>query len=61
MNFNITTLVKAIIGGAGLGFAISGGLSMLIPAFTVTTSVAYTFAIVGAVIMGGLAAKGRVA
>ncbi|HBE9178341.1 hypothetical protein [Serratia fonticola] len=61
MNFNVTTLVKAIIGGAGLGFAISGGLSMLIPAFTVTTGVAYAFAIVGAVIIGGLAAKGRVA
>lgn len=61
MNFNVTTLVKAIIGGAGLGFAISGGLSMLIPAFTVTAGVAYAFVIVGAIIIGGLAAKGRVA
>lgn len=61
MDFNMTTLMKAIIGGAGLGFALSGGLSMLIPAFTVTAGVAYAFALTGAVVVGGLAAKGSIA
>ena len=41
MELNIITLMKALIGGAGSGFALSGGLSMIIPTFTVTTGVAY--------------------
>lgn len=49
MDFNITTLMKAMIGGAGLGFALTGGLSMLIPAFVVTDSIACGSAIIGAI------------
>ncbi|HII2410666.1 TPA: hypothetical protein ACYZ3U_000635 [Escherichia coli] len=53
MELNIITLMKALIGGAGSGFAISGGLSMIIPTFTVTTGVAYLFAITGGLAMAG--------
>ncbi|MCK7105940.1 MULTISPECIES: hypothetical protein [Enterobacter cloacae complex] len=49
MEINIITLLKAIIGGAGLGFALPGGLSFLLPAFTVTATIAYGFAVAGAV------------
>ncbi|HBR5209056.1 TPA: hypothetical protein L9Y05_002415, partial [Klebsiella pneumoniae] len=49
MEINIITLMKAIIGGAGLGFALPGGLSFVIPAFTVTAGIAYGFALAGAV------------
>lgn len=49
MEINIITLLKAIIGGAGLGFALPGGLSFLLPAFTVTAGIAYAFAVAGAV------------
>nr|DAY74337.1 MAG TPA: hypothetical protein [Caudoviricetes sp.] len=57
MELSIITMMKAVIGGAGAGFAISGGLSMLIPAFTVTAGIAYLFATIGAVAGGAIAAK----
>ncbi len=57
MEFSIITLMKAVIGGAGAGFALSGGLSMLIPAFTVTAGIAYLFATIGAVAAGAIVAK----
>ncbi len=60
MNFNLSTLLKAIIGGAGAGFALSGGLSLLIPAFTVTATSAYIFAALGGITVGALAVKGAV-
>ncbi|HHA1260456.1 TPA: hypothetical protein ACOELY_000508 [Enterobacter kobei] len=49
MEINVITLMKAIIGGAGLGFALPGGLSFVLPAFTVTTGIAYSFAVAGAI------------
>ncbi|PJI67021.1 hypothetical protein [Serratia sp. TKO39] len=61
MELSIITLMKGIIGGAGAGVATVGGLSMLIPAFTVTAGIAYLSATIGAVLVGTLAAKGRIA
>ncbi|HCM9607653.1 MULTISPECIES: hypothetical protein [Enterobacter cloacae complex] len=49
MEINVITLMKAIIGGAGLGFALPGGLSFVLPAFTVTAGIAYSFAVAGAI------------
>ncbi|EOC1317142.1 hypothetical protein ACI09J_001764 [Cronobacter turicensis] len=49
MEINLITFMKAIIGGAGLGFALPGGLSFVLPAFTVTAGIAYGFALAGAV------------
>ena len=54
MEIKVITLMKAIIGGAGLGFALPGGLSFLIPAFTVTAGIAYSFALAGAVVLPAL-------
>lgn len=54
MEINVITLMKAIIGGASLGFALPGGLSFLIPAFTVTAGIAYSFALAGAVALPAL-------
>jgi len=51
MDLNIITLLKAVIGGAGLGFAFPGGLSFVLPAFTVTAGIAYGFAMAGAVML----------
>lgn len=49
MEINVITLMKVIIGGAGLGFALPGGLSFVLPAFTVTAGIAYSFAVAGAI------------
>ncbi|GKX40027.1 hypothetical protein SOASR014_37660 [Pectobacterium carotovorum subsp. carotovorum] len=57
MNIRFDTLMKAIIGGAGAGFALPGGISMIIPTFTVTASVAYAFAITGSVLLTGFYIK----
>ncbi|AJJ61681.1 hypothetical protein [Yersinia aldovae] len=54
---DIMTLLKALIGGAGAGFALSGGLSLLIPALTVTTSFAFTFAALGGIVTAGVYLK----
>ncbi|WP_279205125.1 hypothetical protein [Obesumbacterium proteus] len=61
MELNIITLFKAIIGGAGLGFALPGGLSFLLPAFTVTASIAYAFAVAGAVALPAIYAVRKLA
>lgn len=61
MRLNFDTLMKAIIGGAGLGFALPGGLSFLIPAFTVTAGIAYGFALAGAVALPALYAARKLA
>lgn len=45
--------MKALIGGAGAGFALTGGLSFLVPALTVTASLAFTFAAIGGVLIAG--------
>ncbi|APM69376.1 hypothetical protein JQ504_10460 [Klebsiella pneumoniae] len=61
MEINIITLMKAIIGGAGLGFALPGGLSFVIPAFTVTAGIAYGFALAGAVALPAIYAARKFA
>ncbi|WP_049612099.1 hypothetical protein [Yersinia pekkanenii] len=57
MEISIIALMKALIGGAGAGFALTGGLSLLIPALTVTASFAFTFAALGGVVTTGLYLK----
>lgn len=54
MEISIITLMKAFIGGAGAGFAFSGGLSFLVPALTITTSLAFTFSAIGSVLITGI-------
>ncbi|MFL4555781.1 hypothetical protein ACH19I_04195 [Yersinia kristensenii] len=54
MKTNFITLMKALIGGAGAGFAFTGGLSFLVPALTVTTSLAFTFSAIGSVLIAGI-------
>lgn len=61
MELNIITLMKAIIGGASLGFALPGGLSFLSPAFTVTGGIAYGFAVAGAVTLPAIYAARKLA
>ena len=55
MDFNVITIMKAMIGGAGLGFALPGGLSFVLPTFTVTTTIAYSSAVVGALVLAVIA------
>ncbi|HHG9995422.1 TPA: hypothetical protein ACPZN9_003016 [Yersinia enterocolitica] len=52
MKTSIITLMKAFIGGAG--FALTGGLSFLVPTLTITTSLAFTFAAIGSVLISGI-------
>lgn len=54
MEISFVTLMKALIGGAGAGFALTGGLSFLVPALTVTASLAFTFAAIGGVLIAGV-------
>ncbi|AJI81621.1 Uncharacterised protein [Yersinia enterocolitica] len=54
MKTSIITLMKAFIGGAGAGFAFTGGLSFLVPTLTITTSLAFTFAAIGSVLISGI-------
>lgn len=57
MEFNIITLMKSLLAGAGAGFAFTGGLSIAIPAMTVTNGLALGMAAVGAVCMSGVYIK----
>ncbi|HDL6961793.1 TPA: hypothetical protein PXM28_001019 [Yersinia enterocolitica] len=54
METSIITLMKAFIGGAGAGFAFTGGLSFLVPTLTITTSLAFTFSAIGSVLIAGI-------
>jgi len=56
MKITFDSLMKAVIGGAGAGYALSGGLSF-IPFFTVTAGVAYSFALGGSLLLSGLYIK----
>jgi hypothetical protein len=56
MKNKFEAIMKAVIGGAGAGYAFSGGLSFL-PAITITAGVAYSFAVAGSVILAGLCLK----
>ena len=44
MHFNIISFTKTVLAGAGAGFALTGGLSLAIPAITVTNSFALSMA-----------------
>ncbi|MDN0101925.1 hypothetical protein [Yersinia bercovieri] len=57
MEISIITLMKALIGGAGAGFAMTGCLSFFIPVLTVTASFALTFAALGSAITAGIYLK----
>lgn len=57
METNIIALMKASIGGAGAGFAMTGCLSFLAPTFTVTASLAFTFAVLGGVLTAAIYLK----
>ncbi|EMP2052957.1 TPA: hypothetical protein I3301_002186 [Enterobacter cloacae subsp. cloacae] len=57
MELNIITLIKSILAGAGTGFAVTGGVSIAIPALTVSTTLALTMAGVGAAAFSGLYIK----
>ncbi|MBS0055372.1 hypothetical protein [Yersinia sp. Marseille-Q3913] len=57
MEISIITLMKALIGGAGAGFAMTGCLSFFVPALTVTASFALTFAALGGAITAGIYLK----
>ncbi|EFE9822644.1 TPA: hypothetical protein JW568_000718 [Escherichia coli] len=59
MELNIITLIKSILAGAGTGFAVTGGVSIAIPAITVSTTLALTMAAVGAVAFSGLYIKNK--
>lgn len=54
MEISFITLMKALIGGAGAGFALTGGLSFLVPTLTVTASLALTFAAIGGALIAGV-------
>lgn len=56
MKNKFEALMKAIIGGAGAGYALSGGLSFL-PAITITAGVAYSFAVAGSLILAFLCVR----
>ncbi|MBP2171424.1 hypothetical protein J2125_004616 [Erwinia toletana] len=60
MSFDIIMLTKSVVGGAGLGFALLGGVSMIIPSLNVTTEMAYLCAAAGAVLAVVLVLKGLV-
>lgn len=53
MEISFITLMKALIGGAGAGFAMTGGLSFLIPTLIITPPLAFTFAAIGGVLIAG--------
>lgn len=57
MELNIITLIKSILAGAGAGFAFTGGVSIVIPAMTVSTTLALTMAAVGAFAFSGMYIK----
>ena len=51
MSFNIISFIKTMLAGAGAGFALTGGLSIAIPAITVTNSIALSMAGAGAAVL----------
>lgn len=59
MDLNIITLIKSILAGAGTGFAVTGGVSIAIPAMTVSTTLALTMAGVGAAAFSVLYIKNK--
>lgn len=61
MQINLNTLMKAVIGGAGLRFALPGGLSFVLPAFTLTAGIAYSFALAGAIALTAIYAARKLA
>ncbi|MCU5775475.1 hypothetical protein N5923_19490 [Erwiniaceae bacterium BAC15a-03b] len=60
MSLDIIMLTKSVVGGAGLGFALLGGVSMVIPSLNVTTEMAYFCATAGAILAAVLVLKGMV-
>ncbi len=57
MSFNIISLIKTMLAGAGAGFALTGGLSIAIPAITVTNNLALSMAAVGAIALAAVYIK----
>lgn len=57
MSFNIISFFKTMLAGAGAGFALTGGVSIAVPALTVTSNLALGMAGVGATLLAGLYIK----
>ncbi|MGG5217683.1 MULTISPECIES: hypothetical protein [Rahnella] len=51
MEFDITTFFKAILGGAGAGYAFTGGISLALPELIVTDRLLLSMAAIGAVLL----------
>ncbi len=59
MHFNIISFTKTMLAGAGAGFALTGGLSLTIPAITVTNSFALSMAGLGAMALAVVYIKNK--
>ena len=57
MSFNIISFFKTMLAGASAGFAFTGGLSIAIPAITVTNGLAFAMSCLGAVVLSALYIK----
>lgn len=57
MSCNIISFIKTMLAGAGAGFALTGGLSIAVPALTVTTRFALEMAGIGAITLAALYIK----